>query len=233
MNLTQIFNIGGIWDKYFYGLCMYLFLFYMIQLILMRTNSSKIIAIDLWQQPAGPLDRPGHELGKERDEECKIERVACGLEPPAIDVDRVAQRLERVEGDANRQEHVEEGRARDLDAEEQPQDVGGRLRREVEVLEEAEEPQVGHQAYHQPALAGLGTVGGVDSKADDIVDQRRSENQDDVGGVPRHVEQARRHEDEDDPQLGMARQQPESCDRDAQEQNVVEAVEEHWSPYPV
>jgi hypothetical protein len=166
------------------------------------------------------------------DEEGELKEVAGRLELPPVDVDRVTEGLERIERDADRQEHVEEGRVCDLDVEKQLQNVGCRLRREVEVLEDAEEPQVGDQADHQPSLAGFVALGGVNSEADDVVDDRRPEDQDDVGGVPRHVEQAGRHEDEDDPQLGVASQHPEPRDSDAQEQNVVEAVEEHWSPYP-
>jgi hypothetical protein len=48
--------------------------------------------------------------------------------------------------------------------------------------------------------------------------------------MPRHVEETRRDEYEDHPELGMAGEQPKPRDGNTQEQNVVEAVEEHWSP---
>jgi len=76
----------------------------------------------------------------------ELEKIAGRLQLSTVDVDGVAEGLEGIEGDADRQEHVEEGRVRDLDAEEEPKDVGGRLRGEVEVLEQTKQPHVRDEA---------------------------------------------------------------------------------------
>ena len=60
---------------------------------------------DLRQQFLGPHDRPGDQLGKERDEELKIPKRVNSL-ALANDVDRVADGLEDVERDAQRQDPV-------------------------------------------------------------------------------------------------------------------------------
>ena len=51
----------------------------------------------------GPATRCGKKVRKKRE----LEEVARRLELAAIDIDRVAQRLERIEGDTDRQQHVQ------------------------------------------------------------------------------------------------------------------------------
>src|SRR6185437_14628978 len=57
--------------------------------------------IELRQQMPGALDRPGHELGKETNEGRETEKVPFAMDVAEIEVDRVAQRLEGEERDAD------------------------------------------------------------------------------------------------------------------------------------
>ena len=53
-----------------------------------------------------PFDGAGHQLRKERDEHGEVEKGMPGLDPAAVDVDGVGERLKGVEGDANGQKDV-------------------------------------------------------------------------------------------------------------------------------
>ena len=60
----------------------------------------------LGQQARRALDRSHDQLWEEHDEQREVEEVRDGLESPPMDVDRVAERLERVERDAHRDDQV-------------------------------------------------------------------------------------------------------------------------------
>ena len=65
-------------------------------------------SLELRQEVVGALDRPGHQLGEERDERQEAHEAALRLDHAVVGVDRVAHRLERVEGDADGQDHFGE-----------------------------------------------------------------------------------------------------------------------------
>ena len=62
---------------------------------------------ELDEQVRRLLDRPGDHMGEEGDEAEILHGVIDGAYAAAVDVDGVAQRLERVERDANREDHAE------------------------------------------------------------------------------------------------------------------------------
>ena len=64
---------------------------------------------ELFGQSGVAQDRPGHQVREERDEAEEVDRVPQRPRVPAVDVDAVAHRLERVERDADRQRDVQRG----------------------------------------------------------------------------------------------------------------------------
>ena len=97
--------------------------------------------LDLRQQERGALDRAGHQVREERDEHGDVEQAAPRAQLAAIDVDRVAHRLEGVERDADRQDDAQHRQACTVSptAASTACDV---VDEEVEVLEEPEHPEV-------------------------------------------------------------------------------------------
>lgn len=95
-------------------------------------------ALELGQQVCGAFDGTGNELREEADEGEEGDGVACGGKFGAIDVYGVAQGLEGVEADADRQDDVQENPVR-IAAKEGP---GEGCREEIVVLEYAEDEQV-------------------------------------------------------------------------------------------
>src|SRR5258707_1345999 len=57
---------------------------------------------------AGPIVRAGHEVRKKEDEEKKMQQAAFRANLAAIDIDRVADRFEGVERNAERYEQFRE-----------------------------------------------------------------------------------------------------------------------------
>ena len=117
-----------------------------------RANHGK--SIELRQQLAGPLDRPGDQLRKQRHEGGEANEAAFAIDLATIEVDRVAHRLERVERNAHRQQDVRSGQlVAGPQLCQQPVDVVGD---ESAVLEEAEQQQVVDHAQAQPRSCGTG-----------------------------------------------------------------------------
>jgi hypothetical protein len=153
----------------------------------------------LGQQVRGALDRPGHQLREEGDEECEVEEARAGLEPAAVDVDRVGERLEGVEGDADRQHDLQRDRARrDTEAGEQR---GEALCEEAEVLEDEEHAEARAEADQQEAPR----VGRppADRGGAAEVDGGREQDQREEAPVPVAVEDVAR--DEQQPVLARTR----------------------------
>ena len=134
----------------------------------------------------GALDRAGHELGKEGDEQRVVVETADRGDVAPVDVDDVTDRLERVEGNADRQDHRQRDRVRgNSEAAQQPDEA--RLE-EVEVLEEAEHAEVDGQRRGEQALAHSRTLGRADRAADEVVGRRRPDQQQEKTNVPVPVE---------------------------------------------
>jgi hypothetical protein len=184
-------------------------------------------------------------LREERNEGAEGDRVARGLQVPAVHIDRVAEGLERVEADAHRQQHVEE-REIDLHAEQARCRLLRRLDEEVVVLEGAEQAQVADEAQTEEELARAGRRRSTEPDAHQVVEQRRRQDQPEVAPVPRGVEDARRDEQQEEPHPRAADAEPawlsvdrdvtlqprvahapEPREREGEEREVIEAVEQH------
>ena len=107
------------------------------------------VAADLGDEVPGPDDRACDQLGEEREVEKVVAPVAERFELSAVDVDRVAHRLEHEERDADRQEDV-------LELEEPlPEHLVGDVDQEVGVFEISQHPEVHHDAqYDEPPFRG-------------------------------------------------------------------------------
>ena len=149
--------------------------------------------MELRQEVVGPLDRAGHHLGKEEHVDGVDEKVPLGLPAPPVDLDGVAHRLEGVKREPDGQRETEEHGVRGHpEGAAQSRDV---LAEEVEVLEDAQDSDVGDEADEQDALS-RGTLGSVDQEAGRVIDCDQHEQNDDVGGNERHVEVAAGDEEE-------------------------------------
>ncbi len=90
---------------------------------------------------ARSLDRTGDELREKRDKQGKEPQVPFWLDLAAIDVDRVPDRLERIERDADRQQYLKSGPAV-RDADELTQQNSKRVLDKVEILGSNEQSQI-------------------------------------------------------------------------------------------
>ena len=107
-------------------------------------------AFHLRQQRRGPFDRAGHQLREEGDVGRHVQQAGAGAQRAAIDVDGVAQRLEREKRDADRQHHLQHVRRRgQADARQDAADV---VDEEVGVLEVRQHAQVRREAEGEIAL---------------------------------------------------------------------------------
>ena len=105
------------------------------------------IALDLRQQVPGAHDRPSDEVRKHRDERGVVEEAPPRLEGSPPDVDRVGQRLERVERDPDGERDLQQGQGdRPAERVERALDV---RRKEVEVFERPEQAEVAGEARPQ------------------------------------------------------------------------------------
>ena len=98
-------------------------------------------------------DRPGDQLREERDVEGEIKRRHKVAGRAAVDVDEIAQRVEREERDADGQEDIGPGHRREA----RPREARvPRRDTQVRVLEPAQERDVDDDAECQQALRGGG-----------------------------------------------------------------------------
>jgi len=147
---------------------------------------------DLRDEVAGADDGSGDELREEREVEEVVEPVREGLQLAAVDVDRVAHRLEDEERDADRQEDVPE-----LE-ESLPEHLVGDLDQEVRVLEVAEHAEVHRDAQrYEPAAAGPAFGAGHDA-GDEEVARGGEDQQQEVDPARLVVEVEREEDDVDD-----------------------------------
>ncbi len=179
---------------------------------------------NLRHQGERPLDRPGHQLREERDVEGKIEKPPGRRGLSAIHVDRVAQGLEGVERDADRQDDVQRGLG---DAETQHlQQVHGLADKEAKVFEDREQPEVECNRDRQeapllePAQAVL-----RDGEGDEIVHHRRGQDEPEKPPVPIAVKHIAGHQQE--PVLTTVRQAPVNKHHNRKEDPESVAIEEH------
>ncbi len=89
-------------------------------------------------------DRPGNQMREHRHETGKIDEVGHCFGLATIDVDGVAKCLERVETDAERQHHAEEGFPLKMVEANGADDFVVGFEAKVEIFEKTERHQIAH-----------------------------------------------------------------------------------------
>ena len=126
--------------------------------------------VELVGEVAETQHRAGDQVREDRHEGGKVDQVAGRRGVTPVDVDDVADGLEDVERDPDRQQHVGQDERRQTDRGHHRVDA---VDAEVGVLEVAENAQVDGHAEQQPALGRFGPhAGGADFEADPVVPQR-------------------------------------------------------------
>ncbi|MNF66323.1 hypothetical protein D3C84_481100 [compost metagenome] len=142
--------------------------------------------VELVGEVAETQNRAGNQVREDRHEGREVDQVARGRGVAAIHVDDVADRLEDVERDTDRQQHVGEDERLKTDRRHHRVDA---VDAEVGVLEVAEDAQVHRDAKQQPALRRFGPhTGGTDFEADPVVPQRDGREQREEVHTPPGVE---------------------------------------------
>ena len=180
--------------------------------------------VELRNQLPGPDDRPGHEVREEGEVHRELlERRRH--EVAAVGVDDVADRHERVEGDADR----EDDRAQ-RDREVEPDDRRHVLRRadeEVVVLEVREHAEVADQGHGQERLALRLRRGAVDADCEELVPERAAGEQEDEPPVPPAVEDVAGDDDERPPAVHLRHCEPREREDDQEEDRKRGSREQH------
>ena len=170
---------------------------------------------------------PATNWGKKADEHREVEQAAGGFDVSAVDVEGIRHTVERVEGDAHREQDSQHRRGQ-VDAE-VAEEVGAVAGEEVEVLEEPEDPEVHHQADGEDPLAALSVLGDLQQPADGVVGQRGHHQQPEEPPVEGSVEHV--GGDQQQHVLGPPGQQPVENQDEGQEGGVLQRVEGH-GPLP-
>ena len=145
-----------------------------------------VAARDLLAEVAPPDDRSGDELRKEQDVEGKVEQPALGPGVPLVHVDHVRDRVEREEGDAQRQRDVV---PLDPIASDGQRDLVQVRHREVRVLEDRERQQVERDSGREPATPRQRQVSVADREPESPVGEDRGHDEADEPAFAPHVEQ--------------------------------------------
>lgn len=152
------------------------------------------LPLDPGREGPRALDRPGHELREEGDEQREVAQARDGGQVPAVDVEHVAEALERVEGDADRQGQPQQVR---LDRDPHPRGQRGQAgREEVVVLEQAQHAEVRGQAEAEQAAAHPAVCPAREAETAEEVRRGRQEEQRQEPVVPVAVEDVSRREQE-------------------------------------
>src|SRR5262249_52073306 len=106
---------------------------------------------ELGQKIVRARDGPGDELGKESHEREEGQKRTLGRAAPVVDVDDIAELLQRVEGKADGKRELQEGELRR--APQDPDDVVQSGREKPEVFEERELADVVDDADRERDLA--------------------------------------------------------------------------------
>ena len=122
-----------------------------------------------------PDDRPGDQLWEERDKCAEADKVFLFLRVASVNVDRIGHRLERVEGNADRQREPERGDAYAGNAAE-------RRGEQIEVFEENEQREVdnGIDRQNGPRFFIVGQPIAGDEESGSIVQRDGEYHQQDV-----------------------------------------------------
>lgn len=175
--------------------------------------------VELVDQVLEAQHRAGDQVREDRDEGGEVDQVVGRRGIAAVDVDDVADRLEGVEGDADRQQDV--GQHERLHAE-RGDDLVEAVDAEVGVLEVPEHAEVDHHAEDQPALRGPGAyAGGADAQADPVVEDGDPGEQQEEVHPPPGVEHVAGDQQQQVPVTFAAQVVQAEKDRQEQEQEHV------------
>ena len=138
-----------------------------------------------------PLDRPRHHLRIEQDIERINAEMPLGRLSSPINFDRVAHRLESVKGEPDRQEDVPFRLL--VDEPEPGTNPRNFMLREMEIFEEREHADIGHQTRNQESFPRA-SVAPRNEQAGRVIDHDQDEQDQDVLGHEDHVEIATGHQ---------------------------------------
>ena len=172
----------------------------------------------------GPDDRPGHEVREEREVDRELlERRRH--EVAAVRVDDVADRHERVEGDADREDDRAQ-RERQIQADDR-RHVLRRVDEEVVVLEVREHAEVADQGHREQRLPLRLRRRAVDADGEQLIPDRAAGEQEDEPPVPPAVEDVARDEDERPPAVHLRHREPREREHDQEEDRERGGREQH------
>ena len=151
------------------------------------------LALELGQQIRGALDGTCHELGEETDIGEELDDIVCGTYLTAIDIDGIAECLERVETDAYGQDEVERHPVELVahGAEERRKVI----HKEVVILKHGEDEQVEHDIRGADQLLHLALpLVMLEQQTTDIAEERREGDEAEKTPVPPAVEHVAGHD---------------------------------------
>jgi hypothetical protein len=157
-------------------------------------------------------DRSGDELREERDVQAEVDRVPERLHLGPVDVDQIRERVEREEGDAEREVHRGKGHGAHPERGEPDVQV---VDQEVGVLEGDEQAEVGGDGGAQhPLLPGRD----LERPAEQIVDGNRADHHEGERRLAPRVEEQARDEQEGVPRASTDHEVRAEDDRKEQEE---------------
>ena len=188
--------------------------------------------LELREQALGPHDRPGDELREEGHVEREVEQVVGRPVAPPVDLERVAHRLERVEGDADGQRDVEPRPQRRFRG--QQREVRQTAGEEGAVLEVAEQAEVARDAREHEEAPAPHRGRAREPPRHRVVEQGRERDEAAEERIPRHVERVAGDEQDDLARAGARgpQQAVVGDQHDRHEHGELGAVEEHARSAP-
>ena len=190
----------------------------------MSTRRGSRGALDLRDQLGRPDDRAGDEVGEEREIDRELlERRR--LEVTTVGVDDVADRHEREERDADREDNRLQ-RERQVEADDRGH-VVTRGDEEVVVLEVAEHAEVPGEREDEKRLPLRLHTRAPDAHREHLVPERAAREQEDEAPVPPAVEDVARGDDERPPAVRPRHRQPRERQDDQEEDGESGGRKEH------
>ena len=179
--------------------------------------------LQLGQQILRPFNGPGHQLGKEGDEESVVAQMPLRLDAAAIDVDDIAEGLEGVKRDAHRQNEIQKPVLhRKAEQPQQPRDGSGE---EVEVFIKKQNAQTGGERNDETGLFQPLVLPADHEPPRRVGHQRGEGDEEDQVGIPAHVEVIAGRQQHDPPVFcGNHKMQHR---HDGKEDQVFQRVEGH------
>src|ERR1700730_15206144 len=153
------------------------------------------IVLELLQQVLGEINRTGDQVRKERVKTKILHHVAHRLQPPAVNIDRVTERLKSVERNSKRQNYAQKNRIGFQS--ERGQQMRQLRGEEVEILKESKHTEIADQRNQQP-LSAMGPVRLVAHRQRHrVIDSRGGDEQREEAPTPPAVKNEARTDNQD------------------------------------